>query len=170
MISVRHNHFYLFVAWWLKILCRDFCSMPTVLEHTVTILLSNFLLCRLSLPYQHMRLDVTRVSSNGSGGCGDESCSECNLWYSLPWSAAFPSATPLSNIGGLQLGFQGVAFQPSRASFFPPPFLKIVVEVKASGPRHVIQLWLGVSKDMLPVRYFRSNNSSFCVSRIPWRP
>ena len=36
----------------------------------------------------------------------------------------------------LLIGFQDVAFLPSRASF-PPHLLKIVVEVKASGPPHV---------------------------------
>ena len=40
------------------------------------------------------------------------------------------------------MGFQDVAFLPSRACF-PPHFLKIVVEVKALGPLHVIKLWLG---------------------------
>ena len=45
------------------------------------------------------------------------------------------------------MGFQDIAFLPSRASF--PHFLNIVVEVKASG--HVFKLCLGVSKGMLPV-------------------
>ena len=48
------------------------------------------------------------------------------------------------------MGFQDVEFLPFRASF-PPHFIKIVVEVKASGPSHVLKLWLGVSKGMLPV-------------------
>ena len=39
---------------------------------------------------------------------------------------------------------------------FPPHFLKIVVEVKASGLPHVSQLWLGVSNDMRLVEYYRS--------------
>ena len=34
---------------------------------------------------------------------------------------------------------------------FSQHFLKIVVEVKALGPSHVLNLWLGVSKGMLPV-------------------
>ena len=64
------------------------------------------------------------------------------------------------------MGFQDVTFLPSRANF-SPHFLKIVVEVKASGPPHVLALWLGVSKGMLPVRYFRSNKSSFlCKSNF----
>ena len=44
-------------------------------------------------------------------------------------------------------------FLQSRASF-PPHFLRIVVEVKASGPPCVLELWFGISKGMLPVRYF----------------
>ena len=36
------------------------------------------------------------------------------------------------------MGFQDVAFLPSQASF-PPHFLKIVVEVKASGPPQLLQ-------------------------------
>ena len=63
-ISVRHNHLCLFSTRWSKILCRDLCSTPTVLEHTSTILLSNFLLCRFTLPYQHMRHNVTEVTTH----------------------------------------------------------------------------------------------------------
>ena len=37
-------------------------------------------------------------------------------------------------------GFQDAAFLPST---FLPHFLRIVVEVKASGPPHVLRLWLG---------------------------
>ena len=40
----------------------------------------------------------------------------------------------------LLLGFQDVAFLPSRASL-QPHFLQIAVEVKASGPPHVLILW-----------------------------
>ena len=58
------------------------------------------------------------------------------------------------------MGFQDVAFLPPLTSF-PPHFVKIVVEVKASGPPHVLRLWLGVSKGMLAVEYFRSNEASF---------
>ena len=35
----------------------------------------------------------------------------------------------------------------------------IVVEVKTSG--HVLRLWLGVSKGMLPVKYFHSSHVPF---------
>ena len=34
---------------------------------------------------------------------------------------------------------------------FPPHFSHIVVEVRTSGPPHVLLLWWGVSKRMLPV-------------------
>ena len=58
------------------------------------------------------------------------------------------------------MGFQDVAFLSSRATFLSH-FMKLVVEVKASGPLHVIKLWSGVSKGMLPVKYFFSNKTSF---------
>ena len=48
-------------------------------------------------------------------------------------------------------------------------FLKFVVEVKASGLPHVLQLWLGLSQCMLPVRYLCSKKASFCVSEISLR-
>ena len=51
---------------------------------------------------------------------------------------------------------------------FPPHILEIVVEVKASEPPHVLELCLGVGKGMLPVKYFRSNKASFCVSQMLW--
>ena len=44
---------------------------------------------------------------------------------------------------------------------FPPHFIKIVVEVKASGPRHILKLWLGASKGMLHVKYFCSMKPFF---------
>ena len=59
--------------------------------------------------------------------------------------------------------FQDVASLPYRANF-PPHLLKIVVEVKASGPSHVLKMWLGVSKGMLPVEYHYSNKDYFCIS------
>ena len=39
------------------------------------------------------------------------------------------------------MGFSDVEFLLSLASF-PPCFLKIVVELKALGPPHVLKLWL----------------------------
>ena len=44
-----------------------------------------------------------------------------------------------------------------------------VVEGKTLGPPHVIQPWLLVSKDLLPVMYYCSNKSSFPTSLISWR-
>ena len=38
-----------------------------------------------------------------------------------------------------------------------------MLEVKASGPPHVLRLWLGFSKGMLPERYFHSINASFLL-------
>ena len=61
------------------------------------------------------------------------------------------------------MGLQDVVFLSSCDSL-PPHKKKIVVEVKASGTPHVLKLLLGVSKDMLPVNYFRSNKASFHVS------
>ena len=57
--------------------------------------------------------------------------------------------------GELLRGLQDVAFLPPRYCL-PPHFLKIVVEVKASGQPHVMKVWLGVSKGMLHVEYFCS--------------
>ena len=50
-----------------------------------------------------------------------------------------------------------------------PHFLQIVVEIKVSGPPHVFNLWLGVSKGLLHVKDFCSIKASFCVSQISWR-
>ena len=62
-------------------------------------------------------------------------------------------------------GFSGCSFLPPEL-VFPPHFLKIVVELKASGPPHVLELWLGVSKGMLPVKYFCSTKPLFCQSNL----
>ena len=35
-------------------------------------------------------------------------------------------------------------------------FLRIVVDAKASGPPHILELWFGVIMGMLSVKYFRS--------------
>ena len=66
------------------------------------------------------------------------------------------------------MSVQDVAFLPSGASVFTT-FLRMLVEVNALGRPHVLELWLRVSKGMLPVRYFCYNKASFCVSRISWR-
>ena len=56
-------------------------------------------------------------------------------------------------VGELLVGFQDVAFMPSRVTFLPCFFI-IVVEVEALGRPRVSKLSLGVSKGMLPGRYF----------------
>ena len=63
-------------------------------------------------------------------------------------------------LGKLQMVVQDVAFLPSRASF-STTFPKIVVEVEALGPPHVLKLWLWVSKGMLPIKYFWSTKTLF---------
>ena len=67
----------------------------------------------------------------------------------------------------LLVGSQHVAFLSSLASI-SPHYFGIVVLVKASIPQHVFNLWLGVSKSMLPVRYFHSSKASLCASQITW--
>ena len=62
----------------------------------------------------------------------------------------------------LQMGFQDVAFLLPEV-VFAPHFQKIVTGVKASWPPHLNTV-VGVTQGMLPVIYFRSNNTSFCVS------
>ena len=49
-------------------------------------------------------------------------------------------------------------FLPSELGL-TPHFLNNVVDVKTSGLRHVLKLWIEVSKGMLPVKYFCSNKS-----------
>ena len=51
-----------------------------------------------------------------------------------------------------------VASLPSQGSF-DTIFLKLCDEVKATKPPHVLELWLMVSKGMLPVKYLRSNKT-----------
>ena len=52
---------------------------------------------------------------------------------------------------GVPNGFSGCSI-PTHELVFPPHFLKIVVEVKASGPPHVLKQCLAVSKGMLSVQ------------------
>ena len=61
------------------------------------------------------------------------------------------------------MGFQDVAFLPSRASF-PQHFLQFVAEVNALRQPHVLKLWLRVSRAMLPVKYLHSKKATFFVS------
>ena len=44
-----------------------------------------------------------------------------------------------------------------------------MVQVKASGPPHVLKMWLAVNKGMLPVWYFGFNRAYLYVSEISWR-
>ena len=44
---------------------------------------------------------------------------------------------------------------------FPPHFLKIMLEVKASGRPNCLKLWLVVGKCMLPVEYFCTTKPPF---------
>ena len=60
----------------------------------------------------------------------------------------------------LQMGLQDVALLPPKL-VITPHFLNIMVEVKASGPQHVLKLWLGVGKGMLPAKYSCFNKSYF---------
>ena len=54
-------------------------------------------------------------------------------------------------VGKILMGFQDVAFLSPRASF-ALHFLKTVVEVKASGPPHVLILWLGCRQGHAPCK------------------
>ena len=71
-----------------------------------------------------------------------------------------PFMIHLHTIIYILMGFYDVAFLPSQDSF-PLYFLKIVVEMKAFGPPHVLKLCLVLSKGMLPVKYFHSNKAFF---------
>ena len=55
---------------------------------------------------------------------------------------------------------QDVPFLPSSPSSTPHK-KKIMVEVEAPVMPHVLKLWLGISEDMLPVKYLSSKKSSF---------
>ena len=48
-------------------------------------------------------------------------------------------------------GFSRCSVSAFPSLFFAPHFVKIVVEVKASGPPHVLRLWFGLCKGMLDV-------------------
>ena len=54
--------------------------------------------------------------------------------------------------------FQDVVFLPFRTTFYTT-FLRNCVQVKTSGPPHVVGLWLGVSEGMLPVEYYGRGES-----------
>ena len=63
------------------------------------------------------------------------------------------------------MGLQDVAFCPT-VLVFPPHFIKIMVEVKASGPPHLLKLWLGISKGMLSANSFTPTNHLFTSIEI----
>ena len=63
-------------------------------------------------------------------------------------------------------GFSGRRVLASPELVLTPHFLNIVVEVKSTEQPHVLKLWLGLNKDMIPVKYFYSNKSCFCVKII----
>ena len=58
------------------------------------------------------------------------------------------------------MSFQDVAFLPSRASFHA--FLKNSGRCESLGTTMSLKSVVGVSKGMLPVKYFRSNKTSLC--------
>ena len=58
------------------------------------------------------------------------------------------------------MGLHDIALLPSRA-YFSTTFHRIVVEVYASSPPHLLKLWLGVSKGMLLVKYVCSTKPLF---------
>ena len=68
-------------------------------------------------------------------------------------------------VAELQMGFQHVASQPSRASFYAT-FLKDSRRGKDLGTTTCLKTVVGVGKDMLRVQYFHSAKSYFCVSLI----
>ena len=86
----------------------------------------------------------------------------CGIYISTCCGHRFPQ--PLVRV--LQISFQDVAFLPSQASFLHLMSYRFWLEVKPSRPPHVLELWLGSSKGMLPVKYFCNKKSSFCVSLI----
>ena len=63
------------------------------------------------------------------------------------------------------MSFNDVAFVPSRATF-AATFLKNCGVGENLRTTTCIKTVVGVSKGVLPVKYFRSNKASFCVSRI----
>ena len=58
------------------------------------------------------------------------------------------------------MGFQGVAFLPSRACFFTT-FMKNCGRGESLGATTCGKWVVGVSTGMFPVKYFCSNNASF---------
>ena len=65
-------------------------------------------------------------------------------------------------VGELLVGFQDVAFLPSELLFLPH-FLENCGRGESLGTTTCLKTVVGVSKGMLPVKYFRSNTASFYV-------
>ena len=63
------------------------------------------------------------------------------------------------------MGFQDVAFLPSR-DVFPPHFMKHCGRGESLGTTTCLKIVFLVSKGMLPVKYFCSTKPLSCVSRI----
>ena len=66
------------------------------------------------------------------------------------------------------MGFQDVSFLPSRPGLYTT-FLTNCGRGESLGTITCLRTVVGVSKGMLPVKYFHSNKASFRVSRISWR-
>ena len=71
-------------------------------------------------------------------------------------------------VSKLQVSIHNVRFPP-LVLVLAPHLLIFVVKANASGLPHVLKLWLGVSDVLLPVKYFCSNKTSFCVNCVSWR-
>ena len=65
----------------------------------------------------------------------------------------------------LKVGFYYITLLPFWARFMLY-FLEIVVEVRFLEQLHVLQVWLGVSKGMLPTKRFSLINPQSCGSKI----
>ena len=59
------------------------------------------------------------------------------------------------------MGFQDVVFLSSRASF-STTFLKNCGRGESLGTTTYLKAFVGLSKGILPVKYFRSNKTSLC--------
>ena len=68
----------------------------------------------------------------------------------------------IDRVGEVLLGFHGVAFIPSKASF-SSMFLKNNSSGESLVTTTCLKTVVGVIKGMLPAKYFYSNKASFCV-------
>ena len=73
----------------------------------------------------------------------------------------------LSRVGVLTPHRFSVSSVPAPPELvFMPHFLHVVVEVEALGPPHVLILWLGVRKGMVPVKYFSPAKPLFVSAKF----